>query len=774
MEFREVNIKSIDEKVLKDYSKKFNINEKIVEILFKRNIDTEEKINSFLNNDINNLKDPFLLLNMQKAVERIENAVKNNEKILIFGDYDVDGICATSILYNYLITKTKNVFTYLPNRFEDGYGLTCPCLDKIAEKQKPDLIITVDCGISCYEEVEYIKKMGIDVIVTDHHELPEKLPNCIIVTTKFDQPFNFKGLCGAGVSFKIVQAMCINNSENYEKYLAISSLATIADIVPLIDENRIIVKEGLKRLELLPLGVKILLKQTLGSLKNITSTDIAFKIAPLINSSGRLDDANIALKLFISNDLKTINHSLKTLENLNNKRKSLCKSIYDDCVKLLENENKNNKVIVLYKPDWEIGLLGIVCSRISEDYNKPCILLGKINGELKGSARTNNNVNIFEMFNFAKDSLNKFGGHAKAGGLSLYEENLKQFKNLVNKFVLDNFSTDFEIVKNYDLTLNLNEITYDFVKSLDVIEPFGYENSKPIFKVNIDVLKITKMKNLPENLIITVKNDFELVSFNDINNLENYYNFKNKEMLIELSLNNFGNKKSLKGLVKAVKFSDEKAILQTKLNANLFNQLKYSSFKQNVKKYTSINQILNLKNDKTLFISYNIYNDKIKLLNNINKTTFVLNNKLGNFSLLYGIESLENFDKFDRIVFLDETLNLDFIYYLKSKFNAEIYVPLNVKEIKLNKTREELLNIYYSLIKAINKNISADNLYFYYEYLLLNYKINYSYEDFYLSILIFEELKLIKRKNNNNKISFELNKIKTDLLNSTIFNKINN
>lgn len=774
MEFKQLNEKLIDKKVLKEYAKEFNIDEKIIEILMKREIDSKEKLQKFLFDDINNLKDPFLLLNMQKTLDRINKAIINNEKILIFGDYDVDGICATSILYNYLITKTKNVFTYLPNRFEDGYGLSCPCMDKIVEKQRPDLVITVDCGISCYNEVEYIKSLGIDIIVTDHHELPEKLPNCLIVTTKFEQPFNFKGLCGAGVSFKIVQALCMQNHENFEKYLALASIATIADIVPLTDENRIIVKEGLKRINLLPVGVQILLKKVLGSLKNISSTDIAFKVAPLINSSGRLDDAGIALKLFISNDLKVINNNLKTLENLNNKRKTLCKNIYEECSKMLEDNTKNESVIVLFNKNWEIGLLGIVASRVSEDYNKPCVLLGEINGELKGSARTINNVNIFEMFNFAKDYLTKFGGHAKAGGLSLYEENLSNFTKKINEFVNNNYKKeDLQVIKTYDLCLNSNEISYDFVKYLSVLEPFGYENSNPIFKVNLDVLKITRMKNLPENLILTAGKDFEIISFNDYRNYENYLNFSNKEMLLELSLNNFGNKKSVKGLVKGVNFNLKKPLLQSKLDANLLNQLKYTESEAKIKRYTSINQILNSSNENTLFITYNINNKNTDFLKDMNVTSFIVNSKSGKNTLLYGIESFENFDKFNRIVFLDEVVNLDFAYFLKKEYNLDVFVPVNIKSIKLNKSREELLNVYFSLVKAINKNICENDFYSYYEYLLINYKIDYDYKTFYLAILIFEELNLISVKKTNDKIGFKLNKIKTDLENSNIFQKIN-
>jgi len=769
MEYKKISENLIDKEILQKYSKKFNLNEKIIEILFNRGINSEDKIDKFLNENINNLKDPFLLINMKEAANRISKAIENNEKILIFGDYDVDGICATAILYNYLITKTNNVATYLPNRYEDGYGLTCPCLDRIAEKEHPNLIITVDCGITCVEEIEYIKKMGIDVIVTDHHELPEILPKCLIVTTKFDQAFNFKGLCGAGVSFKLVQALSILNSENYEKYLPLAAIATIADIVPLVDENRIIVKEGLKRLDLLPVGVKFLLKNHLNKLNSVSSTDIGFKIAPLINSAGRLDDANIALNLFIKTDLKLINNSLKNLEELNNKRKAICKNIYDECVQMLSFEDKNNKSIVLYNNNWEIGLLGIVAARICEDYNKPTILLGKNNGEFKGSCRTNNNINIFNLLSSVSGLLNKFGGHAKAGGLSLKEENLTSFKKAVEDYV--NNYVEEEIVNTYDLELTEADLTIDFVKELSVLEPFGYENTNPVFKVVFNTLKITLMKNYPENLIIYPNKNLELISFNDYKNYENYNNFNKKEMLVELSLNVFRNLISIKGLVKDVKFYEEKPLLQTKLNANLLNQFNTNEVNEDIKTYTSLKQILNLNSKKTLFISYNINNKSILEIKNINVTSFYINKKNSQNTLLFGIESLNGFENFTKIVFLDY-VNLNFAKSLKKFTKAEIYIPFNKNEFKLNFSREELLNVYYSFIKVINKNLSFNSLYSFYEYMLANYKISFNYQTFYLGVLVFKELKLIEEKIVNNLISYKLNKIKVNLEDSIIIKNL--
>lgn len=777
MEFKKTNDNLIDSEKLESLSKSFNLDKKIIQILYSRGYQTENDLKSFLFDDINNLKDPFLMLNMDKVVARILTALQKNEKILIFGDYDTDGIGAVSILYNFLKTKTENISTYLPNRLEDGYGLSCPCIDKIALKHKPDLIITVDCGITCIQEVEYIQKIGVDIIVTDHHELPSELPNCLILNPKLEQEYGFNGLCGAGVSFKLVQALCSKFGDNFEAYLPICALSTIADIVPLVDDNRIIVKEGLKRLELLPMGVKILIKDAFKDLNSVTSTDIAFKIAPKLNSTGRLDDANISLNLFISNDMKVINNSLKQIEYFNEKRREICEQIFEESKELIIKENNNNDAIILFKEDWNIGVLGIVAAKLCDEFNKPTILFGKCSGELKGSGRSVGNIDIVKLFTACSEVLNKFGGHTKAGGLSLDEKNLSKFKHLANLHLKQHYTfKDYEVIKEYDLELNLNDITLDFVENLNVLEPFGYKNSLPIFKVTNSLTKTNKMKNYPNHLTLSLNNQVNLISFNDAKNFENYLNFNVKEFLLELHINEFKGKKSIKGFVKQCKFYKPKKLLNSKLEASFFNQLLYENenITAKIKYFNSVKQLDNIIDDKTLIITYKAEN-LLKRDNSFNNYSLNIVHNFSEKTMVFGLNSFEKLSTFNKIVFLEKPLNMGFIEEIKKHTRAEIFVPNNENfnlniDYKLN--REQLLDIYYKLIKAINKNLESTDLYSYFEKLVVNYELKYSYLKLNIAIKIFEDLKLIENTLDG-LIKFKHNKIKVNLEDSIIFNKVN-
>ena len=282
-------------------AKEYNLSPIICQLLQMRGIEDKTQLDQFLNPNESSFYDPFLLKNMDKLVDRINVAMQKKEKVLIFGDYDVDGVSATAILVKYFASKNFYVDYFLPNRYVDGYGLTFSTIDMIKQKYSPNLIITVDCGISCFEEVEYAKKLGIEIAVTDHHDIPEQTPSGIVIDPKLDgQDYPFKYLCGTGVAFKVVQAL--SGFENAKKYLGICAIATIADIVPLQDENRAIVKLGMKDFEKnLPVGLKMLFTQTKLSL-SASATDIAFRLAPKINATGRMGDASVALKLYIKND----------------------------------------------------------------------------------------------------------------------------------------------------------------------------------------------------------------------------------------------------------------------------------------------------------------------------------------------------------------------------------------------------------------------------------------------------------------------------------------
>ena len=329
-----------------DMAKQLNLNEKVVELLFSRGIDSQEKILKFLNPSKSDFNNPFLLNGMEQAVEKIKAAIENKKRILVFGDYDVDGVSATAILIKLLKSLGSNPDYYLPNRFTDGYGLTIETIKKVSNLYNPELIITVDCGISCHDEIEFAKSLGIEIIVTDHHEIPEILPETIVINPKIkNQPYPFKDLCGTGVALKLAQAIL---GSNCEEFLPIAAIATIADIVSLTEENRAIVSVGLNLFEsFLPVGIKELLKDCKISLKTINSTDIAFKLAPKINSSGRMGDASDSLELYLETNPQKIKLLIEKINAHNQRRQAVCSKVYEDCIKILEDVNMSKQPAII-------------------------------------------------------------------------------------------------------------------------------------------------------------------------------------------------------------------------------------------------------------------------------------------------------------------------------------------------------------------------------------------------------------------------------------------
>lgn len=368
-----------NQKQVEDISRKYSISKLLATILVNRNLIEEEKINVFLNPTRKDFYDPFLMPDMEKAVTRIIEAINKQQKIMIFGDYDVDGITSTTVLKKYLLDRNAIVSEYIPNRLHEGYGLNKEAIKKIVE-DKYDLIITVDCGISGIEEVEYANSLGIETIVTDHHEPGEILPNALAVvdTKRKDNKYPFNQLAGVGVVFKLTQAISQKlglEEKEYLKYLDLVCLGTISDIVPLIDENRVITKLGLKLVEVTKnIGLKTLIN--IAGYKTIDSSTISFGIAPRINACGRMGYAKEALNLFFAENEQEAKMIAKKLNQYNKERQEIEQKIFNEAVEQIQKQNDNSKeVIVLGKENWHHGVIGIVSSKITEMYFKPSILI---------------------------------------------------------------------------------------------------------------------------------------------------------------------------------------------------------------------------------------------------------------------------------------------------------------------------------------------------------------------------------------------------------------
>ena len=768
----------------------FNIDKNVMEIIYSKGYRTIQEISCFLSPTLQPFYDPYLLSGMKECCDKIKDAVENKKDVLIFGDYDVDGISATSIM---LITLKKlgiDARYYLPNRFIDGYGLTNDVIDKICKEKKPDLIITVDCGITCYNEVEYCKKLGIDIIVTDHHETPDVLPKTVVVNPKIEgQKYTFNGLCGTGVAFKISQALLgVNNCEDL---LPIACIATISDIVPLTSENRIIVAKGLKLLNKhLPYGLKCLFKQNKLNLDKIEASDIAFKIAPKLNASGRMGDANDSLELILETNPSKVKNLIDKINNHNLKRQELCNKVYDDCLNQLQNENMSNlPVIILKSCEWDSGILGIVCSRILEVYNRPVILFSEKNGELKGSARSIEDVNIHQVLNSVKDILEVFGGHKVAAGLTLKAEYFEEFKNRVSSFMVENINTKaFIPIEYYDLELSTSDLTEKLFEDLKKIEPCGCENSKPKFMIKTNSIKVTSLKTNSPHAYIGINKKLNLIFFNYLKHYPRL-NFGNEYKFI-FELQTF-NKGVFKGITKTFSTSDEVKDNASKyFNAFKFNQFKYLNYKgqenKNVKVYQErdlLDFVVDCSSNVfgTCFVCFNIEKYKKFIasydLRNIFEINFIDTNTTG-FNAINLCPLEINFAKsYKRIVFLDCVLDLSYLSAINNISNAEIFIPeidatdrdlFNI----LNLNRSAIKNFYINLLK-IENNLFTNILSVYTKMVKdLKYKINFN--NFLIYFYILSELKIISSYNQEGLYCFKINKsIKTELNNSKIYNIAN-
>jgi len=405
----------------KKLQSEYKISSLIATILANRNIINEEQIRKFIHPTRNDFYDPFKMPDMEQAVERILQAIEYNEKIIIYGDYDVDGITSITVLKRFLQDREVPVDYYIPNRIDEGYGLNKTAIQKIASKGYK-LIITVDCGITSKEEIDLANELGIDVVITDHHEVPEELPKAIAVidAKRKDSKYPFNQLAGVGVSFKLIQALSQKMQlpeKEYLKYLDIVCVGTISDIVPLLDENRVITKLGLKLVEQTKnMGLKALLE--VADYKKIDSNTISFGIAPRINACGRLADAKIALELFLTEDFEKAKEIASKLNEYNLQRQEMEKNIYDEAVEELSKKDEEEQIIILGKEGWHHGVIGIVASKITEKYFKPSILICFDGDEGKGSGRSIPGFDLHEVLMECSEYLEKFGGHSMAGGIT--------------------------------------------------------------------------------------------------------------------------------------------------------------------------------------------------------------------------------------------------------------------------------------------------------------------------------------------------------------------
>ncbi len=502
-------LKETDERIIEELVKELKIPYMTAKLLVLRGIDSPDSAKKFLNPTREMLRSPFLMKDMEKAVEILIRARENREKVIVHGDYDVDGTTGTAVFYTFLKDNGWIVNYYIPKRVDNGYGIQPQFVEEIAQ-QGYKILLTVDCGITAYDAIGKAKELGLTVIVTDHHQPKETLPNAdaVINPKRADDEYPFKEFAGVGVAYKVISAIAEKLGLHYsvvDEFLDIVALGTVADMVELVDENRYIVKEGLKRLNLSSkIGIRRL-TQKLG-ISYISSRDIGYRIAPKLNAAGRLDSPDDAFKLLITEDEADANELVELLVGYNTERQNIESRIFADATRKIESEGLDkNPIIVVHGEKWHLGVIGIVATRLVHIYNKPVLVISVENGTGRGSARSVEGVNIIEILERFRDLFEDFGGHTMALGFTMRSENIPIFISQISEKISEEDLKKERIIW-IDDRVSVDSINEEFIKSLELLEPYGHGNPEPVFLIeNCSIEKYKYFGDSGNNLRITLK-----------------------------------------------------------------------------------------------------------------------------------------------------------------------------------------------------------------------------------------------------------------------------
>ncbi len=541
-----------DETKVKEIAEQIQLPTLVANILVNRNITQKDKIEVFLNPNRNDFYSPYLLNDMEKAVNRIQKAIQKREKVVIYGDYDVDGITSITVLKRFLAEQQLQADYYVPDRLEEGYGLNKKAMEHLAQNGY-QLMITVDCGITAMEEVDYATELGMETIVTDHHEPLDTIPKALAVVNpkRKDSTYPFQGLAGVGVVFKLIQAISekIGLPEKaYLKYLDLVCIGTISDIVPLIDENRVITKLGLKLVAVTKnIGLRELIKSI--KLKKMDSTSISFGVAPRMNACGRMGKADEAIELFLTENVAEAHEITEKLNRYNSNRQIIEKRIFQEAMdRIAKDHIDQENSIVLGGENWHHGVIGIVSSKITETFYKPSILICFDGEEGKGSGRSIMGFDLHKALCESSAYLDKFGGHEMAVGLSLQRKNFEPFKKKFQEIVeASNIQEMLPVIK-IDADLDLKKISLQTVEELMQLEPFGEQNKVPIF--GFKNLKIDAIRSLSDgkHLKLSLKYSngwLDAIGFNMGELVEQYRIGDKVDVVGTLEINQFRDRKNL-------------------------------------------------------------------------------------------------------------------------------------------------------------------------------------------------------------------------------------
>ncbi len=732
-----------------------------VKILYGRGYKDKQSILDFIHPSKNHFISPFKMSGMSEAVKLISRAREEQWAVVVYGDYDADGICASTILGNALKDFGIEPYVIVPERRE-GYGLSIGLIDNIFEEIFPQLFITVDCGISCAAEVEYIKEMGAEVIVTDHHELPEVIPDCICINPKFDDDYIYDNLCGAGVAFKLG---CALNGEDAYKYLDFAAIATVADSVPLTGENRDIVSEGLKIINKSPAkGYAPFIGKAEAA---ATSHTLAFSIAPKINAAGRMGDARAALALFNEADENKIFDLAAKLSGYNMERQKCCDELYLSAKEMLKARSEIGNVIMLCNESWNSGFVGIVAARLADEYARPAILFVKNGDMLKGSARSVENVNIFEALRACSQYITEFGGHSQAAGINVSADNFQSLYNAVDEYIGANYSKE-----DFEPTVIINGVldggySAKFAKELEMLEPYGVGNRRPLFEVDVTASPVRAVK--AGSTHIAVKNDkIELMFFGGSRFAPVLESQAPKRVIFEYNVSTFRGREYVKGFIRDIVYGgDIEKLVETDIAFGGIDSLSLPTVPcaQAAVSHEYIEQTMaECGNFGTVFIcgEYSALK-KYKNAQKLNVELFVPTARNATSCILVAPKAEVDLSGYNKVILLDGVqIRLPALSGRSVEIAADATVPEYFRGLSCK--REELLKLFATL--AANENGIEGACA---EEVAKNNNLGFSQAQVYFALKVFLQLALVSFADGRLKI---MRGVKSDLKNSAIYNAV--
>lgn len=739
---------------VKSLANALGITETTAGILYARGVNTEERMRVFLSPSKEHFLSPFLMRGMKEAVELIKQAREEEWNVAVYGDYDADGIGAVAVLSRALKRFGIEPYLFIPER-TDGYGMSIAALDTIFDEFMPDLIITVDCGISNAEEVEYIKEQGAYVIVTDHHELPERLPDCITINPKLKDDYPYDSLCGAGVAFKLATALLGEAAYDLVDFAAIS---TVADSVPLLGENRDIVAEGLRRIARAP-------RPAIAALLNkqpVNSQSLAFTVAPRINAAGRMGDARAALRLFTTDDEEEIAQLAEQLNRYNSERQKYCDEMGTQAKNEVLKKGAYSNVVMLADAHWNAGFLGIAAARIAEEFCRPALMFVRHGDMLRGSARSIEKVNIFEALKACSEYIEEFGGHAQAAGVNVRADRFEELKRALDEYIGSHYARE-DFLPTVAVCGDGLGADRRFAKELDLLEPYGVGNRRPMFVAEVGQTEARLLKAESPHVAIEGE-ELEYMYFGGAKELKLLRSDVKKKLVFEYNLSEYRGREQLKGIVRAVVCEDTGS-METDLTAFEHMIRSLTGVNKQAETLSGLNEFLEERMAQCAYGLCAVYFDrstpeKFPALQGLRSDVFRFSTGSVSNCLLYAPEPDCDFSPYREVVFLERPAAVTWKTGTARLYvNGDICGYKNLRDLPAE--RDNLLAVFAQMRSA---DMYGET---YAEAAINCGALGFSNELFMFALAVFEELGLIRNAGGR----YVVNRgVKTDLHNSAAYN----